>query len=65
MKLRGLDPQRRYQVREVNLPAGIASELAANGRVIDGATLMRDGLASPCHSQFSSSVIELAEEIGK
>jgi alpha-galactosidase len=55
----GLDPQKRYQVKEVNLPRGTNSVLQVQEQTIQGAELMRDGLASPVHSQFSSAVIEL------
>ena len=57
----GLDPQKRYQVREVNLPAGFVSQLPQNGTTFDGATLMREGLAPVCTKEFDSSVIELFE----
>lgn len=59
VKPQGLDPQERYRVREVNLPPGVKSRLAQDGQVIDGATLMRDGLTSPCRKQCESAVIEL------
>lgn len=62
VKPRGLDPQMRYRVREVDLPAGEKSKLDADGQIIDGATLMRDGLVPPCRKEFESSVIELAGE---
>lgn len=54
----GLDPQRAYRVKEVNLPTGAKSQLAKDGSVIDGATLMRDGITPPSTKQFDSSVIE-------
>ena len=59
VKLRGLDPQRHYRVREVNLPNGAQSQMAADGQGIDGATLMRDGLLPPCRNEFDSAVVEL------
>lgn len=49
----------RYRIREVNLPAGVKSDLAMDGRVIDGATLMREGLVPSCREQSDSAVIEL------
>ncbi len=64
VKPRGLDPQRHYVLHEVNLPSGARPELAAEGKSIDGASLMRDGVVSPCHSEFTSAVIELAEDSG-
>lgn len=53
VKLRGLDPQRSYAVREVNLPQ------EASSQTLDGATLMRDGLTPTCKNQFDSAVFEL------
>jgi len=61
VKLRGLDPQRRYRITEVNLLAGTTSKLALNGKTVDGATLMRDGLVPPCYKEYDSSVIELVD----
>ena len=62
VKLRGLDPRMHYHVSEVNLPAGAKSQLAGDGQIVDGATLMRDGLVPPCRKEFESVVIELAGE---
>ena len=62
VKPRGLDPQMRYRVSEVNLPAGAKSQLADDGQIIDGATLMREGLVPPCQNEFQSAVIELTAE---
>jgi alpha-galactosidase len=62
VKLRGLDPQMRYHVREVNLLVGQKSKLAADGQTSDGATLMHGGFMPPCTKEFESSVIELAGE---
>ena len=62
VRLRGLDQQRRYKVREVNLPAGVDSKLTVQNKVLEGARLMRDGLQPPINSEFSSTVIELVPE---
>jgi alpha-galactosidase len=61
VKPAGLDPQRRYRVHEVNLPAGTHSRLAQDGQVVDGASLMRDGLVTSCEKAFDSIVVELGE----
>lgn len=61
VRLRGLDPKRRYRITEVNLPEGAASKLSVDGQTIDGETLMRDGLAPPCHREYDSAVIELVD----
>jgi alpha-galactosidase len=65
VKPQGLDPQKRYRVREINLPEGKKSRLGVNDQVIDGATLMTDGLVSPLRRAVESAVIELTEEHGK
>jgi alpha-galactosidase len=56
---RGLDPARRYHVRELNLPPGARSRLEIDDRVIDGATLMEHGFASPLRRPIESAVIHL------
>ncbi len=55
VKLRGLDPQKTYIIREVNLPDGGT----ANSQSLDGATLMRDGLTPPCKKEFDSAIFVL------
>ena len=65
VKPRGLDPAKRYTVREVNLPAEAASQLAGHETVVDGGALMRDGLVPPCRKEFDSAVIELVEATGE
>jgi alpha-galactosidase len=59
VKLRGLDPQRHYRLREVNLPQDASCQFAKQGQLLDGAALMSDGLLPPAHKEFDSSVIEL------
>ena len=61
VKLRGLAPQRRYRIMEVNLLECTTSKLALNGKTVDGETLMRDGLVPPCYREYDSSVIELTD----
>jgi alpha-galactosidase len=56
---RGLDPARRYRVREINLPAGAKSRLEVHDQVIDGATLMERGFTSPLRRPIESAVIHL------
>jgi len=62
VKPRGLDPQRNYRVREVNLSAGQKSNLSADGQSKTGAQWMQDGIVPPCHRQFESAVIEFIPE---
>lgn len=61
---RGLDPRKRYRVREVNLPEGRNSRLGLHDQIVDGATLMEDGLVSPLRRALESAVIEIVEEPG-
>lgn len=65
VKLRGLDPQKRYTAREVNLAPDTTSQLPVNGQTVDGTTLMNDGLVPPCKERFDSAIIELTAEAGK
>jgi alpha-galactosidase len=62
IKPRGLDPARRYRVREINLPAGARSRLGLHDQVIEGAALMDEGFNSPLRRAVESSVIELVAE---
>jgi alpha-galactosidase len=62
VKPHGLDPQRNYTVREVNLAAGASSTMPAAGQSITGADLMRNGLVPPCKNAFDSAVVELVAE---
>lgn len=62
VKLRGLDPEKRYRVREINLGATQKARLALNGQLVDGATLMAEGFPAPLRRSLESAVIELTEE---
>ena len=62
VKPRGLNPQQRYRIHEVNLPDGAASRVKNDGQVVDGSTLMSDGLTPACEKAFESAVIELNAE---
>lgn len=56
---RGLDPARRYRVRELNLPDKAKSRLELHDKVVDGATLMERGLVSPLRRPVESAVVHL------
>lgn len=60
VKLRGLDPARRYRVTELNLPPGTKSRLAIDGRTLTGAELMDFGFVSPLSRAVESAVIEFS-----
>jgi alpha-galactosidase len=62
IRLRGLDPQRRYKIHELNIPAGSNSKLATQDKIIEGASLMADGLQPPISSEFTSAVIGFVAE---
>jgi alpha-galactosidase len=59
VKLRGLDPQRRYRVRELNLAA---ADIDQNDKVVHGQALMRDGIVPPCRKEFDSAIFECVAE---
>jgi alpha-galactosidase len=61
LRLAGLDPKRKYRIREVNLPQGSLSELSANNKVLEEATLA-SGLAVPLEREYTSAVVELTAE---
>jgi alpha-galactosidase len=62
VKPQGLDPARKYRVREVNLPEGKKSRLNIDGQLVDGAALMEDGFGAPLRRAIESAVIELVAE---
>jgi len=62
IKPRGLDPAKKYRVREINLPEGQRSRLGLQNKVVDGATLMAAGFASPLARAIESAVIEIVAE---
>ncbi|MEO7714675.1 MAG: alpha-galactosidase [Capsulimonas sp.] len=60
--LQGLNPLTRYTIHERNLRAGVTSKLTQDGQTVDGATLMKTGLALPVSKTHESVVVELAAE---
>jgi alpha-galactosidase len=54
----GLDPARRYTVRELN-PAPGRPAMNQQGKTLTGEELMRDGLIPSCSKALEASVIEL------
>jgi alpha-galactosidase len=55
----GLDPAKRYTVREMN-PAPGRSALTQEGKSFTGEELMRDGVMPNCAKALEACVIELA-----
>ena len=62
VKLNGLDPAGNYRVKEINLPAGVTSKLAVEGKVLSGKVLMETGLIPPCTAAVTSAIITFTEE---
>lgn len=62
VKLQGLDPNKKYLVKEINLMPGTESKFAQNDRVFTGDYLMKVGLDVFTYSQNTSMVIELTAE---
>lgn len=60
VKLRGLDPDRQYLVREINLMPGKESKFAQNGQTLSGDYLMKVGLDALSWRHNTSRVIELS-----
>jgi len=54
----GLDPARRYTLREMN-PAPGRDKMADEGKTMTGEDLMRDGFVPSCKNPVEASVIQL------
>lgn len=59
VKLQGLDPDRKYLVKEINLMPGTESTFARNGEILTGDYLMKIGIDVFAHQRNQSMVIEL------
>lgn len=62
VKLQGLDPDKKYLVKEINLMPGTDSLLAQNGKVFTGDYLMKVGLDVFTWHHNTSAVIELSAQ---
>lgn len=62
VRLRGLNPQGSYRLREVNLTAGATSRLTQDDKTVPGSVLMNEGVVPPCEKEFESTVIELTRQ---
>ena len=62
VKLQGLDAQKKYRVKEINLMPNAKSNLNANDKVLSGDYLMKVGINAFTNSQTNSRVIELTAE---
>ncbi len=61
-KPQGLDPLKRYRVRELNLPAGAVSGLPQHDKVIEGSVLMQEGINPPCKKSCDSIIMEMVAQ---
>lgn len=61
VRLQGLDPMKRYQVKEINLMPGTQSTLTADGKILSGDYLMKIGLDVFSFHPMQSRVVELTE----
>lgn len=62
IKLRGLDPDRNYLVKEINLMPGTGSGLSCNDKVYTGDYLMKIGLNLFTCRHNNSTVVELTAQ---
>lgn len=62
VKLQGLDPQKKYKVKEINLMPKHQSDLDANEKIYSGDYLMKVGIHAFTTNQAHSRVIELTAE---
>jgi alpha-galactosidase len=62
LKLQGLDANRQYRVKEINLMPGKKSELEVNDKVYSGDYLMKIGLNVLKAATMNSAVLELTAE---
>ena len=62
MRLQGLDADKMYRVKEINLMPGANSSLSGNGEVFSGEFLMNVGLNLFTTQQLNSRVIEVVAE---
>jgi alpha-galactosidase len=62
LKLNGLDPDRRYRLRELNVDK---SRFQGDGQTFSGAYLMREGINPPLSKVFDSAVFSVVEADGE
>ena len=59
LRLQGLDPAKKYLVREINLMPGRKSSFIQNEKILSGDYLMKVGLDMFSHRHNNSMVVEL------
>ena len=60
VKLQGLDSEKRYRIKEINLMPGAASTAEADGKTYSGDYLMKVGLNVFSTTELTSHVIEIS-----
>ncbi|MGV3504674.1 MAG: alpha-galactosidase [Adhaeribacter sp.] len=61
-RLQGLDPNKQYTVKEVNLFPGTKSSFYDHGKTYSGDYLMKVGIGVSSTNQLTSSIFEIAEK---
>jgi len=61
VRLMGLNPDKNYQITEINKMPGARSRFSAEGKTYSGDYLMKIGLSMPNNNDLTSAVIEIAE----
>lgn len=62
VKLNGLQPDKEYRIKEINLFPGTKSECLENDKILSGDYLMKAGVSSSTSNALTSSVFEISEE---
>lgn len=62
VKLEGLDPLKKYKVKEINLYPGTVSRMAQDQKIFTGELLMNRGLNVSSNNALTSSIIEITAE---
>ena len=62
VRLQGLNPNKMYRVKEINLMPGANSSLPDNGKLLSGDFLMTVGLNLFTTQQLNSRVVEVSAE---
>ena len=62
VRLQGLDADKKYRVKEINMMPGSGSSLKGNNQVFSGEYLMNVGLDLFTTQQLNSRLIEITEE---
>jgi len=57
----GLNPDKKYEVKEINLPEETGSAFRQSGKIFDGDFLMKEGLTWYLNGALTSSILEVTE----